>query len=107
MVGGARNGYCSKLRRSSVAAPSMTVRIAITIATMGRRMKKFATTSAPRVRLGHRRGGRRRRLRFGLHLHPGPDLLDAVDDHSLSGLHPRRHDVEVIGRIAQRDGPCR
>jgi hypothetical protein len=44
MVGGARNGYCSKLSRRSEYVPSRTVRIAITMATMGRRMKKSATT---------------------------------------------------------------
>ena len=43
MIGGARNGYCSKLSPVSVKTPSSTVRIAMTIATIGRRMKNSAT----------------------------------------------------------------
>ena len=43
IVGGARKGYCSKLRPVSVKMPSSDMRIAMTIATMGRRMKNSAT----------------------------------------------------------------
>ena len=43
MVGGARKGYCSKLSRMSVETPRSTIRIEITIATIGRRMKNWAT----------------------------------------------------------------
>ena len=47
MMGGARNGYCSMLSPVSVKTPSSTVRIAMTIATIGRRMKNSATAYAP------------------------------------------------------------
>src|SRR5689334_19306394 len=41
-------GNCAIGKSAIVIAPTMTVRIAITIATMGRRMKKLAIISAPR-----------------------------------------------------------
>src|SRR4051812_25673099 len=41
MSGGVMSGYCEMGRRESETAPTMTVTIEITIATMGRRMKKF------------------------------------------------------------------
>src|SRR5262245_63694000 len=40
IVGGARLGYCSMGSFNNVATPSKTVTIAMTIATVGRRMKK-------------------------------------------------------------------
>jgi hypothetical protein len=46
-LGGARNGYCSIDSPLMVTTPSSTVRIEMTIATMGRRMKKFATDYFP------------------------------------------------------------
>src|SRR5512139_285525 len=42
MFGGARNGYCSMARPLIVTTPSMTVRIEMTMATIGRRMKNCA-----------------------------------------------------------------
>src|SRR5881628_10802 len=39
--GGVMSGYCEMGRRESETAPTITVTIEITIATMGRRMKKF------------------------------------------------------------------
>src|SRR3954468_11056101 len=41
MSGGGMSGYCEMGGRESETAPTMTVTIEITIATMGRRMKKF------------------------------------------------------------------
>ena len=41
MLGGARNGYCSTDKPGIVTTPIMTVRIAMTIATIGRRMKNW------------------------------------------------------------------
>src|SRR6266478_1491896 len=43
MVGGARKGYCSTLSPCNARTPSKTVRIAMTMATIGRRMKNWAT----------------------------------------------------------------
>src|SRR5258708_39196369 len=45
--GGAMFGNCAIGKVTIVIAPTITVRIAITIATIGRRMKKFAMVSAP------------------------------------------------------------
>jgi hypothetical protein len=42
MVGGARNGYCSNDNPRRLLRPSRTVMTAMTMATMGRRMKKLA-----------------------------------------------------------------
>ncbi len=60
-----------------------------------------------RPRCGRACGGRRprRRGRLGLHLHPGPDFLEALDDHALPGLEPARHDDEVSDPIAQGHAP--
>src|SRR5205823_7191043 len=125
MVGGARNGYCSKLSLRSEYVPSSTVRMAMTIATIGRRMKNPAMVrlaSALGLRRGRRCWGRRRRRRgrlsrrrhsvggrpeLGLHHDPGPHLLEALDDHALAGLEPGRDDVEVLVGLAQGQGAHR
>src|SRR6476659_6973761 len=52
MEGGARNGYCSIERPLRLNSPIRTIRIEITIATMGRRMKKFAIAYLPFASLG-------------------------------------------------------
>src|ERR1700757_5261130 len=95
MVGGARNGYCSMLRPVSVNSPSATMMIAMTIATIGRRMKNSAT--------GGRSLLRRRLGRFRAYDQPVADALEAVDDDALTrleavvdhpivvDLHPRLH----------------
>ena len=69
----------------------------------GRRWRR----SRPRRRRasGGRRPGRRGRL--GLHLHPGPDFLEALDDHALSALQPARHDDEVSDALVQGHAPER
>src|SRR4051794_4122959 len=85
MLGGARNGYCSTERPRVMTSPSMTVRMEMTMATIGRRMKKFATPRLPSLRppgsfrltLGH--------ARRHLHLAPRPDLLHPLDDDALAG----------------------
>ena len=134
--GGARNGYCSKASLRSEAVPSRTVRIAMTIATIGRRMKNCAIGPSRRLaawpralsaawsaarrrprpalaaeptRRRRASGGRRpgRRGRLGLHLHPGPHLLDALHDHALPALQPARHDDEVSDALVQGHGPER
>jgi hypothetical protein len=42
IVGGARKGYCSMLSPFRETRPISTIMIEITIATIGRRMKKLA-----------------------------------------------------------------
>src|SRR5262249_10824222 len=97
MMGGARNGYCSKLSPVSVYAPSRDVRIAMTIATIGRRMKNSAT-------LGSRlRGG----LADRLHLHARPHSLHPFHDHPLARLEPVAHDVEGADPLLHLDRPER
>src|SRR5690349_18104555 len=84
MVGGARKGYCSKLRLRRVLSPSRTMMIEMTMATMGRRMKKLAMALA----LHHRGGGRLGGGRTGRHLDPGADLLHAFHHDPVAGLQP-------------------
>src|SRR4051812_43508450 len=79
---------------SSVTAPISTVTIAMTIATMGRRMKNAEITSAP---LGLGRRARRRRARGRAHRlrdHDSAvaDLLHALDDDLVVLLHARSDD---------------
>src|SRR6185503_1007379 len=82
MVGGARKGYCSKLSPRRLLRPSRTVMIEMTMATMGRRMKKLAMAL---VRLpGRRRRSDGRRGRRG-----GDGLLDRGGDGR--DLRPRPH----------------
>src|SRR5947207_2921089 len=96
IIGGARNGYCSMLRPRSVATPIITMRIEMTMATMGRRMKNWAMGLLLVPRRGRLGGVVPRLIRGGLlrlglvgvdrhglrhHLHAGADLLQAVHEH--------------------------
>src|SRR5208283_4644067 len=65
-------------RETSATAPTMTVRIAMTIATIGRLMKNFDTARLL--------GGLRRRIRHGVHQRAVPDLLDPVGHDPVAGL---------------------
>src|SRR3990172_3361475 len=84
--------------------------IAMTIATIGRRMKKFAMSSYPSgaLRLGSRgRAGRRSpafldRHHLGLDLHAWPDLLEALDHDALAGLQARVDHPEVPDALRRR-----
>src|SRR5215510_1055817 len=71
MLGGARNGYCSTASLLTVMVPSITVRIEITMATMGRRIKKF-DIAFPYLFLRRRYG-----LFGGSHQHSGPQPLQS------------------------------
>src|SRR5262249_321052 len=115
MVGGARKGYCSKLRPRSVLMPISTVMIAMTMATIGRRMKKSATALLLAVRLRRGRRGRqlysrrrRRRnavgLELGLDLHARAGFLNALDDDPFAGLESGGDEVEVLVGVPQRHG---
>src|ERR1035438_8905219 len=78
---------------TSATAPTMTVMIAMTIATIGRLMKNFDTARLL--------GGLRCRKRDGVHRRAVPDLLDPVghnpvarvqsgfDHHHVADLHAR------------------
>ena len=73
-------GNCATGSPAMVTAPTITIRIEITIATMGRLMKNLdmAVTSLPfppRPRNG-----------FGFTTMPGPNLLHALGDHAFARL---------------------
>src|SRR6185369_12258466 len=105
-LGGASAGYCSIGSPDSALSPTRTVRIAMTIATMGRRMKKWPMRSvfpAVRWRFGSRVRGRfrlrrRGRLRRRTGLFDGhdrrldrdavADFLQPFDDDLLAGREP-------------------
>ncbi len=65
---------------TSATAPTITVMIAMTIATMGRLMKNFDTA---------RLLGRRPPNGTGFTAAPVVDLLDAVRHHPVAGMQPR------------------
>ncbi len=86
----------------------------MTIATMGRRMKKFATdyfpfespvdfvpfTFAAWLRLRRAAAGD-----GGRDLTSRPGLLKTLDDHALARLDPRRHDEILAHALGRGDGP--
>src|SRR5262245_21997717 len=90
------SGNCAIGSCTIATAPSITVRIEITIATMGRRTKNEDTGSAPGGRRGRRHGRRRRLLLLGRSTgelgrgrrrrddHAGASLLEALDDDAIS-----------------------
>src|SRR5580692_11717647 len=84
--GGMICGNCAMGSPSSETAPMSTVRMAITIATMGRRMKKEEITRVPSARSAarHRGAGRLDRRRLRHHQRAVADLLHALDDHALA-----------------------
>src|SRR5450432_2804489 len=68
---------------ASATTPAITVTMAMTIATMGRRMKKADMDGLPLSRpslLGDGRRGGSGRSRLGLHQRPVGDLLQPFDD---------------------------
>src|SRR5882762_9989752 len=81
MLGYSAMGSCTIATR-----PMMTMRIEITIATMGRLMKNLAISGL------FRWGGRRGRARLGPHLLAGSHAIGSFDDDSLAGLEPLRDD---------------
>src|SRR3569832_1274553 len=84
-LGGMIEGNCAMGSPSNDTAPISTVRMAITIATMGRRTKNAELTSLPRLpslRASHGRragGGGRQRLRH--HRDAVADLLHPLGHH--------------------------
>src|SRR5262245_30839358 len=110
MVGGARKGYCSKLRLPRLLTPSRTMMMEMTMATIGLRMKKLAMElSLGPLGLGGGRGGSGRGgglldlHHLGLHRDPGPYLLQALDHHLLAGLQARVDDPEVADALPGLD----
>src|SRR5262249_27825035 len=115
--GGAMLGYSEIGRDSIDTIPTSVMRIAMTMATIGRLMKKrdIARSSLP----GRGRGrGPLRGLAdvwLGVHLHAAANLLQALGHHPLTGLdpvgdHPERFvagthlDAADVDRVVGPDG---
>src|SRR4029079_365248 len=99
MVGGARNGYCSKDSPRRVLSPSITMMIEMTMATMGRRMKKLAMALRPGGRRGRRRGVLDAH-HLGLDLHAGASLLQTLDDDAIARGQPLVDDPQGADPLA-------
>src|SRR6185295_10964459 len=98
ICGGTMFGNCATGKPRSETMPPSTVTIAITIATMGRRMKKAAISVArPRARgsVGHEW--------FGAHFGPGRQR-SGVDDHAIAGVEAVLHDPPCADPLTERDG---
>src|SRR5512134_4029209 len=95
--------------------PTMTMRMAITIATIGRLMKNRAMPDLPLLALGGggRRGGRRGRRRRGAFRSglrrgdpdAGLDFLDPLDHDPLAGFHPVVEDPQGADPFSGHDRP--
>src|SRR5215472_9159080 len=82
------SGYCAVGSFVMATAAAIVIRIAMTIATIGRRTKK-----APTCLLG---AFRRCASRFlGHDGHPGPDALQALHDDSVAGVQTFLDDPQV------------
>src|SRR5689334_9848830 len=82
------SGYCAVGSLVIATYPAIVVRIAMTIATIGRRTKRAPMRLLPGLR-GRRTGGARGRRAPGLlrdDRHARPDPLDALDDDPVAGL---------------------
>src|SRR5262245_19479259 len=98
MLGGARNGYCSTASLVTVMLPSMTVRIEMTMATMGRRVKKFDMASSTYFLFLRRRGW----FFGGGHQHSRPQSLQAFGDDLLTWLDPLFNNNEILVPVSKR-----
>src|SRR5579862_5004676 len=103
-------GNCATGKVTVITTPTITVRIAMTIATMGRLIKKLDMGPGSFRSLVVSARSLTGAERLGLNPHAGPDLLLAFDDHTVArfesagdhphGFHalanlnlPRRHRV--------------
>src|SRR5437867_12044942 len=100
--GGAMLGNCAIGSRTSAAVPTMTMRMAMTMATTGRLTKNFAivrcslSALGSTGRAGYRlRGGGLRRGRLRIHRHASFDFLHAFNHDPLARLEPLRDDPHV------------
>src|SRR5450432_3883234 len=92
--GGTIFGNCAIGSETSATAPTTTVMIAMTIATMGRLMKNFDTE---RLFCGFRG-----RERDGVHEDALADLLSSVHHDPVAGMQPGLHDDVVTDLGARR-----
>src|SRR5712691_11585716 len=105
--GGAMLGNCAIGSCTSAAVPTITMRIAMTMATTGRLTKNFAIVRCLLSALGptggagcRLRGGGLRRGRLRIHRHPGFHFLHSFNDDPLARLEPLRDDPPVPDLLA-------
>src|SRR5262249_28612021 len=96
MLGGARNGYCSTASLLTVMVPSITVRIEITMATMGRRIKKF-DIAFPYLFLRRRYG-----LFGGSHQHSGPQPLQSFRNDPVTWFDTFFNNDQILVAVPQQ-----
>src|SRR3982751_3229239 len=102
------SGYGPIGSPAMATSPSRTVRIAITIATIGRSMKKRAMVLPPSRRRRHGGGGRLGLLRGGLLRADGGTRLhlrEPIDHDAVPGLQPRVDLPQLPHPYAGLDGP--
>src|SRR5215831_11639704 len=91
--GGAIAGNCETGRPTMVMAPTMTVSSAITIATMGRLMKKRDTLAS----------GLRRPARNDSDHGSISHFQEALDNHAFAGFQTVGHDPELVDAVGDRN----
>src|SRR6266853_4792174 len=96
MSGGTIFGNWATGRAAIVTAPTITVRIAMTIATIGRLMKNFDISPASLL-------FRRLVERPGVHTRTENSLLDALHNHSLARFQPIADHPHRPGLVADLD----
>src|SRR5271167_2494299 len=101
------SGNCATGSRSSITAPAMTKKMAITIATMGWLMKNLDIALALAAWSYRCRGRRRGRRCHGPHLHPITNLLQSFGDDAFAGRDPRLNDSKAADLLADDDGAHR
>src|SRR5262249_32186921 len=100
MFGGARNGYCSTDNPLRVTTPSRTIRIEMTIATIGLRMKKFDMARFPfRLLLGFRYW----RRGSWVHLGARSYFLHAFHDDPIAGVQPLKNNDVLVRLVTNSD----
>src|SRR5947209_18927149 len=87
-------GYCAMGNWNMGTRPTITMRIEMTIATMGRLMKNLAMALARPLGLGQR----------GIDLLAGFHSVDSLDDDPLARLQPLPDDPEGADALADLDG---
>src|SRR5215831_8772037 len=100
--GGAMLGNCAIGSWTSAASPTMTMRIAMTMATTGRLMKNFAIGCCLLSQLGPTagagdclRGGGLRRGQFRIHCHPSFYFLYSFNHYVFTRFEPLRDDPHI------------
>ena len=91
--GGTISGYCASGMVNSASRPAIVVTMAMTMARRGRSTKM--AESMAQLRLGDRR------QRRGVHRHPGPDVVQALDDDLFAARQPLVDD-DVGAAFARR-----